>query len=528
MKKLALFFALASQVTGCGEQVVKPQLPGLTDGVSRLQQGTSFKGVRSVVSFDGTAFEVPASVGLIDINGKSVCDASGMVLGELLGVPVSCNAGSLLWFDTGRNVTGPEVFTGFLKTLRSTGHTVSVTSEGVVISGDGEDAASVVTGGPVDAPGVDFLGDGTSLRTGAGLDAVSRTFGELTRVTDGGGVVESVPYLAGLLDTAEAIIRDRSLDVSAVESESRLYLIGPRAQVSFVKAALRPEDKHSVTLVTGPLTDDSVSALSTSHPEFVISHDASKGLLYVTGFGDDLEASLPSFRRFVSEPRQVRLEGVFAEFTQRKSLDAGLSIEAETGSFSGGFGASIEGSSITFKGDVSATLSLLQEVGDVSVLARPSLTILDGQTGRFVSGDQVPVLGETVSDEAGRVTQSIEYRDTGIVLDAHAIVLDDATVQVRVTIEVTSVSETTGVGDNPVFSTRTVNTTLRVTNGQSVVISGLNRDQNSIGSSGFPGLSKIGLFGKRTSSRSNSELIFVVTPDVMGSSGALMRDTGAF
>lgn len=528
MKRLSIFFALAVLVTGCDERVTRPDVGQLSDGVTRQFQSAGGAVSPSYVSYYGVSYQVPEFVGLVDLNAKPVCKAATDVLGETLGLQVTCNASGSIWFDSGKDRTGPEVFTGFVAALRAAGITVQARKEGLVIAGDGRDTAAVVSGGPVDAPGVDFLGDGTSVAQGPALDQVSRSFGALVSVTDGGGTVISVPNVSGLIDTAQGIIADSSLDVAAFETSERLFLTGPQAQVQFLKAALEPEGKHSVTLVTGPMEGETVEALQAAYPDLSVAHDRPNGLVFVRGYGDELEAALPSLRRFVREPRQVRLDGVFAEFTQKKALDTGFTVDSDTGNVTGSFGASVDGGSLTFHGDLNATLSLLEEAGDVSVIARPSLTVLDGQSADFVSGDQVPVLGETVQDEAGRVTQSIEYRDTGIVLRAFATVLDDATVQVQVTVEVTSVQEATGVGGNPVFSTRTINTTLRVTDGQSVVISGLDQVSHSLGNRGAPFLSRFGLLGNRSSKKLNSQLIFVVTPDVMGTSGAVLRNTGNF
>ena len=528
MKRCALFFGLLQLVTGCGELVVKPTVGGLTDGVSRVEQSVSGSRNIATLSFGGSTYQVPNFVGLIDLNGKPVCDASSIVFGETLGLQVTCNASGSLWFDSGTERSGPEVFRGMVAALRSAGLDVETTQDGVTITGDGADTSAVVAGGPVEAAGVDFLGDGTSVYDGPALDQVSRSFGDLVAVTDGGGTIASVPNVQGLADTANSMAADAGLSVSAAESGGRLYLVGPASEVEFLKASLSPEQQQTITLVTGPMASGAVEALAGAFPDLIVTHDADNGLLFVRGYGDQLQEASGSLSRFIQSPRQVRLDGVFAEFTQTKSFDAGLSAAFSSGGMSGSFGAVSDGSSVTFDGDVSATLSLLEEVGKVSVLARPSLTVLDGQSADFVSGDQVPVSGETVRDENGQTSTSIEYRDTGIVLRVHAIVLDDATVQIKVSIEVTSVRDVTGVGGNPVFSTRTVNTTLRVTDGQSVVISGLDQSDASSGSSGAPFLSRFGLLGNRQEGQQSTQLVFIVTPDVMGTSGATLRNNSNF
>lgn len=521
--KYPFFFGLLILVTGCGDLVTPPKVGTLSDGTARSPVAISGTAGKAVVSYEGVAFDVPQHIGLLDLNGEPVCEASSTVLAEAMGLQVSCRASGRVWFDSGRERTGPEIYQGYLTALKSSGYQVIVTSAGVTISGDGEDMAAVVSGGPVDAPGVDFLGDGTSVKRGSGLASLSRQFGQLVSVSRTGGAVVSVRDTGGLLTVAEGVIAEASLDVRAFKSEGRLYLVGDASQARFVKASLEPNREQTVTLSTGPLKADTVDALKDTFPDVNIAHDEANGRLLVTGYGDAIQSALPALRPYLNEPRQVRVDGVFAEFTQKRSLEAGLQIAKENGSVVGSFGAALSGSNIAFQGGLSATLSLLENTGDVSVIARPTLTLLDGEEASFSSGEQVPFVGEAVKDDSGAVTQSINYRDTGIILRVQAFVLDDATVKLDVSIEISSVQKETGVVGNPVISQRSVSTTLRVTEGQSVVISGLTKQGQGSGSNGLPFLSRFGLGGMHNRSSELTELLFIVTPDVHGVNGSALR-----
>jgi len=87
--------------------------------------------------------------------------------------------------------------------------------------------------------------------------------------------------------------------------------------------------------------------------------------------------------------------------------------------------------------------------------------------------------------------------------------------------EVSDQSHDVSVGGktDPSFFKRSVNTTLTVKHGQTIVIGGLMKHSKGDGESGVPWLVKIPvlgfLFGKKTASFSQSELILLITPHVI-------------
>ena len=64
-------------------------------------------------------------------------------------------------------------------------------------------------------------------------------------------------------------------------------------------------------------------------------------------------------------------------------------------------------------------LNALEEVTDVDVISSPQLLVLDNQTARLQVGDQVPITTQqatSVSDADAPIVNSVELRDTGVIL----------------------------------------------------------------------------------------------------------------
>ncbi len=72
---------------------------------------------------------------------------------------------------------------------------------------------------------------------------------------------------------------------------------------------------------------------------------------------------------------------------------------------------------------------------------------------------------------------------------------------------------------NPTVNSRSAQTTVVVSSGESIVLAGLIREDNSRGTSGIPLLSKIPIlgaaFGKQTLNKRRTELVLIITPKIV-------------
>ncbi|MEN0653411.1 MULTISPECIES: secretin N-terminal domain-containing protein [Hyphobacterium] len=247
-------------------------------------------------------------------------------------------------------------------------------------------------------------------------------------------------------------------------------------------------------------------------------------------------------------PDQVLIEAMIAEVVLNDDLRYGVQWFLDTrdgGSLTntdnagGGVGPRFPGFSYTYASDyVRVALNAIASVTDVEVISSPQIMTLDNQTASLQVGDQVPVVTQSavsVSDPDAPIVNSVQFRDTGVVLTVTPRISPDGSVTMLVSQEVSSVAETTTSGiDSPTIQQRRFESTVTVQDGQTVALGGLIRSSRTISRSGVPYLQDapvIGnLFRDNTNSVRRTELIVFLTPRVIRSSEdaaiatAAMRD----
>ena len=183
-------------------------------------------------------------------------------------------------------------------------------------------------------------------------------------------------------------------------------------------------------------------------------------------------------------------------------------------SLTGGRAASVFGSGTPGRTTVRGLIDALATAGLATVLARPNVTAISGETASFFSGGEYPL---PAGFEDGAII--FEYKKYGVLLDFVPTIIDNGRIVLTVRPEVSQRSDTdsltvTGI-DIPVINVRRAETTVEVGNGESIVIAGLYRDQSEAVETGVPVLKDIPLlnllFGTRTVRSNATELIVVVT-----------------
>lgn len=177
---------------------------------------------------------------------------------------------------------------------------------------------------------------------------------------------------------------------------------------------------------------------------------------------------------------------------------------------------------------IDTALSLLESEGIAKSLASPSLTVLSGEEAVFVVGGEVPVSETATASGGDTVFQGVEFVNFGVTLAIRPRTAEDGTTVLTVEPQVklpdpgltTDIRRSSGAAlTSTAFSTRSIHTTARLQDGQSLLIGGLSERFRSDDSSQTPFVHKIPLFGALfksfTYSDQDREVVFVVTPVVM-------------
>ena len=135
-------------------------------------------------------------------------------------------------------------------------------------------------------------------------------------------------------------------------------------------------------------------------------------------------------------------------------------------------------------GSIELVLSALKTDNAFSVYTSPRLLLVDGKQSKLVVGQDVPVLASTTTTDSA-VVQGIEYRSSGVIMQASANILDDA-IEIDSTIEVSSFAPTsTGVSDSPTLTKRSIETSTILSDGSAVIFGGLRSASENNASSGL-------------------------------------------
>lgn len=168
---------------------------------------------------------------------------------------------------------------------------------------------------------------------------------------------------------------------------------------------------------------------------------------------------------------------------------------------------------------VDALLMQLRSVverGDAKIRANPSLVALEGQPASMFVGRTTYYRIVTGSEQAP--TTRLEAIQAGVSLNLLARVADDGTIVLQITPSVEDV-QGFGTDDMPVVGTRRVQTTVRVKDGETIVIGGLLQEREVETRSGIPLLGNLPILGRlfsntRTTSEETEVLIFI-TPRIL-------------
>src|SRR5262245_4899210 len=172
------------------------------------------------------------------------------------------------------------------------------------------------------------------------------------------------------------------------------------------------------------------------------------------------------------------------------------------------------------------TATFLATRSNARILQNPSLRASDGKKASLRIGTQQPVaqgsfqptFGGTVG---GSPVVQFTTIDVGVDLDFTPRVLLNRDVAMNVVVKVKSITGFEVLSGNryPILSNRSVEHDIRLKEGESSIIGGIITDTDSVSMAGIPGMDRVPLlkylFGTETKTRTEGELIVVLTPHIV-------------
>jgi pilus assembly protein CpaC len=241
---------------------------------------------------------------------------------------------------------------------------------------------------------------------------------------------------------------------------------------------------------------------------------------------------------------QVLLKVRFANVDRTKSKDLGISFvgaplgfpfSTKTGAYpSGTVARSNSGETTVTLSDalnllffdpqinVGATLKALEARAVLQILAEPNLLAMNGHEASFVAGGEFPF--PTLSGGGATSQVTIQFRQFGVQIHFLPTITPRGTIRLHLSPEVSSLDFANALTANgntvPALNTRKVDTDIELESGQTFAIAGLLDQRTTESLSKIPGLADIPILGKLFTSKninvSNSELLIIVTPEIVG------------
>jgi general secretion pathway protein D len=188
-----------------------------------------------------------------------------------------------------------------------------------------------------------------------------------------------------------------------------------------------------------------------------------------------------------------------------------------------------------------AMLTALAADNRVNVVSNPHILTSENKKAVINVSTSIPIVtsqqipfgtGTTANQPAIVGTQSVEYRDTGVVLTVTPRIGERGTVALDVKQEVNDVGEETPPTGSLSIIKREAETSVVLLNNQTLVLGGLIRDRRATVNRGIPVMKDVPLlgylFGFKSQIQEKTELLILITPRVVGTALDAARVTDEF
>ena len=211
------------------------------------------------------------------------------------------------------------------------------------------------------------------------------------------------------------------------------------------------------------------------------------------------------------------LSNLTLEFGSSNSSSAGFSLSdtrTTTGDFTRTITRALNIPSIPYSLNIANATDERSEI-----LARPTLTAMNGQASEFFSG--VSIKAQTLPSTAGGTGEAVSIEeDVGVKLNITPEMLDDGRVKMAVVAERTFLnipnSKVTGFTSKIETSRTTVNANVTMNFNETLILSGLSEKETELTRDGVPLLQDIPLvqyfFSRETTTDFNKSVLLLITP----------------
>jgi general secretion pathway protein D len=294
----------------------------------------------------------------------------------------------------------------------------------------------------------------------------------------------------------------------------------------------------------GDVEVDAAQSGSISQAGFVPDEQSNRIIFNATD--DQYQDTLALLRQIDTPPPEVLIEVTIAEITLTANTLSGVEFllnQIGSRGFSigtrGGLGLATGGLSGTYQsGDVTVDFGAFSDNNLIQVLSTPRVVTKSGAGASISVGTEVPIItsqtaAPTQIGGTSDILQSVEYRQTGIILDVAPIVLSADRIDLEISQEVSSAEDNPNQSiGSPIISNRSITSQLTLQDGQSAILGGLIENRFTEGGSGVPFLKDVPVIGRlfstETLRNSDTILLVMITPYILDTAEDRARAVDTF
>ncbi len=240
----------------------------------------------------------------------------------------------------------------------------------------------------------------------------------------------------------------------------------------------------------------------------------------------------------LTDNTSLGVQGLFSGVIDSHPFTAGSLVTGATGAVTdpGQLANGLNIRVFNSAGVLRGALTALATNNRVNVVSNPRLLARSGAEAKILIGDDVPTVTSQGQSTVGSSTvlQSVQYRQTGVVLTVKPIIHAGQRVDLEVSQEVSDVNTAAQVAgiSSPTISSRKVTTQLALMDGATVILGGMIKENRTFGDEGVPVLKDIPIIGQAFRSnkdnRTRTELVVLITPYIITGPDDIKAITNAY
>jgi hypothetical protein len=402
----------------------------------------------------------------VSFSGLSACQAAEVVFADSFGTSYECvrDGGSISMYLP--QADAQAIYQAFSGAVTASGGSVQLDGSIVrVRGGDGE-------------------GGGYAGSPPSGLPSVTPAPGVQAFSTDNPQIMETMRGIAVLQSPAvsfieapagvsasdlRAISNESPLKFQVLETEGRVFYTANADDMPLLDPIVRGLTRTAVPVSSVPPSPATLAALRHAFPSVGVEPDPDANVVWLSGSPMMIGDLMRGHGRFFVPPTDYRVDAAFLSWRDGAAASHGVTPGLDLGRTNGAGLARVISAGAT--GGFSVMLDRVTSSGQAALVSKPSIAVRAGQPGRFVSGQSVPI--RTQIGDGDELRDLIEYRETGVVVHVTPRPLLNGLVRLDLDLQISGVSGASGVGANPIFDTQNVQTSIEITPGDIVVLSGL-------------------------------------------------------